>query len=105
MTWTTWLPGKARLLLARHPKRETEDRAAVLARLDPDAPAMGLDDGAADRQSQPHALFLGRDEGLEEMGRHFRRQPQAGIGNADLRHGRIARGRGDLQFAPSRRLG
>ena len=44
-----------------------EGRSAPLLRLHPDAPAVGLDNGAADRQAQPHALSLGRGERAEDL--------------------------------------
>src|SRR6218665_2909770 len=43
-----------------------EPRAALGYRLGPDAAAMGLDDCAADRESDAHAVRLGADEGLEQ---------------------------------------
>jgi CheY-like chemotaxis protein len=42
--------------------------------LDPEAAAMRLDDGAADREADPHPGLLGGDEGLEQPQRSSRRE-------------------------------
>ncbi len=45
---------------------------------------MRLDDRAADRQSHPHALRLGRHERLENSVRHFVGKTGSRIGHGDL---------------------
>src|SRR5689334_11590003 len=51
---------------------------------------MRFDDLAADRQAEPHALRLGRDEGLEQPRRHLRLDAGAGIGDPRERHAVLA---------------
>src|SRR5262245_21445663 len=82
------LLAKLRLLrlVARHAQGEAEYRAAAGALVHPDLSAMGLDDGAADREPQAHALLLGGDEGLEEMRPDLGREAGPRIGDTDL-HG------------------
>ena len=62
---------------------EPEDRATGLVWLRPDPAAMGVDNRAADRKSQPHATGLGRVEGLEKMPKIRRIEPWAGIPHFD----------------------
>src|SRR5207237_5058538 len=83
MTWTTPLVGIPRNLHSR-PQRETEYGAAAGARPRHDLPAMGLDDGLADRQPDTHALRLGRDKRLEQLRHHLRRDAAPGIGDTDF---------------------
>src|SRR5215475_16116029 len=103
ITWTTWLDGMNRLL-AGPAQGEAEDGAAARAVLDPDPAAMRLDDGAADREPESHALALGGDEGLEQVRGHLGRQSRPGIGDADLRHVVGRRDGGDLEPALACRL-
>ena len=62
---------------------------------------MRLDDGAADRQADSHALGLRRDEGLEQLGLDLGRNPAAGIGHAH-QNVIVARRRGNREFADLR---
>src|ERR1700730_8850604 len=41
---------------------EAEDRPAVRVRTAPKLPAMRLDDGAANGETEPHSITLGRNE-------------------------------------------
>src|SRR5262245_8221756 len=45
---------------------------------------MILDDGAADRQTEPEAARLRRDKWREELGRHLSRNTAAAIAHSDL---------------------
>ena len=54
---------------------------------------MSLDDRAADRQTNPHAVLFAGVEGLEEVGANRVGQPVAGVGNAYPNHAVDARGR------------
>ena len=65
-----------------------KDRAARRVRLDPNAAAMRLDDGARNRQADAHALPLGGDKWLEQLLGDFRRDAGAGVGHADPHHDR-----------------
>src|SRR5262249_61433558 len=57
ITWTMDLSGGiAEILPARGPQREAEDRSAVRIGLHRDLPAVRLDNGAADRQADTHAV-------------------------------------------------
>src|SRR5262245_9381756 len=67
-------------------QREPEDRAAAWIGLATDLPAMGLDDGTGNRQADAHAMRLGGDERLKELGCHLWRHSNAGVGNADGDH-------------------
>src|SRR5262249_38315373 len=58
--------GALNLGLVPHRKREAKYGPARRARVRPQAPAMRFDDRATDRQADPHAPVLGRDEGLED---------------------------------------
>src|SRR5919109_1609610 len=104
MTWTTWLAGTVGVLFPGHLQSEVENRTTLGRRLHPDLPAVRFDDGAADRETEPHALALGRHERLEQMSRHLGRQSATGIGHAHLRHA-VAAGDGrDLELARARYL-
>src|SRR3546814_11949995 len=58
--------------------------AAILGRLHPYPPAIGLDDRPADREAQAHAIGLRADEGREQLVGDLRRYPGAGVGHDDL---------------------
>src|SRR5262249_58064670 len=82
-TWTTGLDGMADLLVGHGLQGEAENRTAARVAVGSDLPAMRLDDGARDRQTHPHAVALGRDEGLEQLRCDLGRDAGAGIGHAD----------------------
>ena len=65
---------------------------------------MGLDDGAGNRQADAHAVALVGDEGLEQMSRYVRRNPRAGVSNADGEHAVLVGGGRNRELAPVRRL-
>ena len=79
-------------------KRNTVPAARV--RLRPQPAAMRLDDGAADRQPDAHAVALGGDERLEQPRQDFRPNAAAGVGDADQHHSAGRRGAGDEICAP-----
>ena len=58
----------------------------MLPALNVDRAMVGLDDALTKRQPHAHALWLGRDEGLEQPIAYFRRDAGAGIGDAELDH-------------------
>src|SRR6516162_9029951 len=100
ITWTMDLSGGiARILSARGPQREAKDRSTAGIGLHRDLSAVGLDNGAADRQADTHAVALVGDKGLEELRHQFRRDPGAGVGHADGNHVVVAGGGGDDEFA------
>src|SRR5262249_61554966 len=73
MTWTMDLSGGiAEILPARGPYGEPKDRSAGGIGLHRDLAAVGLDNGAADRQADTHAVALVGEEGLEELREQFR---------------------------------
>src|SRR5262245_66675965 len=87
MTWTTPLSdGIADILLGHGAQREEEDRPAYWVGLDTNLPAMGLEDGAGDRQSDAHAVALVGDEWLKQLRRYFRWDPCAAVDAADRDH-------------------
>src|SRR6516162_2160292 len=87
MTWTMDLSGGiAEILPARGPYGEPKDRSAGGTGLHRDLSAVGLDNSAADRQADTHAVALVGDEGLEELRHQFRRDSRAGVDHADGDH-------------------
>src|SRR5581483_5750377 len=80
------LPAKLCLLrlVARRTQGEAEYRAASGPLVHPNLAAVGFYDGAADRESQSHALLLRGDEGLEQVRPDLGRKAGTRIGNADL---------------------
>src|SRR6516225_8011189 len=68
ITWTMDLSDAiARLLPPRGPYGEAKDRSTARIGLHRDLSAVGLDNGAADRQADTHAVALVGDEWLEEL--------------------------------------
>src|SRR5262245_15746374 len=87
MTWTTALSdGIAEVLLGYGPQGEAKDRPAAGIGLHADLPAVGLDDGAGDRQADAHAMGLVGNEGLEQLRHDLGRDSRTGIGDADGDH-------------------
>src|SRR6478735_1427510 len=70
---------------------ELEDASAVGVRVEPQATAMRLDDGAADREPDAKSAALGRVERIENALGIARRDPGAVVGHA---HGDLVRRRG-----------
>src|SRR5262245_28879210 len=104
ITWTMDLSGGiVEILPGRGPYGELKDRSAGGIGLHRDLPAVRLDNGAADRQADAHAVALVGDEGLEELRHQFRRDPGAGVGHADGDHIVIAGHGGNDEFASLRR--
>src|SRR5260221_2659761 len=105
ITWTMDLSGGiAEILPPRGPQREAKDRPAAGIGLHRDLSTVGLDNGAADRQADTHAVALVGDKGLEELRHQFRRDPGAGVGHADGDHIVVAGCGGNDEFASLRRL-
>src|SRR5215831_4712943 len=105
MTWAMGLSdGIAELLPGRRPQREAKDRSADRIGLHRDLSAVGLDNRAADRQADTHAVALIGDEGLEELRHQFRRDPGSGVGHADGDHLVVAGCGGNNELASLRRL-
>src|SRR5215467_12703659 len=105
MTWTMdLLAGIAEILPARGPYGEPKDRPTGGIGLHRDLSAVGLDNGAADRQADTHAVALVGDKGLEELRHQFLRDPGPGVGNADGDHVVVAGGGGNDELASLRRL-
>src|SRR6516225_6063488 len=105
MTWTMDLSGGiAEILPAGGPHRKPKARSADGIGLHPDLSAVGLDNGAADRQADTHAVALVGDKGLEELRHQFLRDPGPGVGNADGDHIVVAGGGGNDELASLRRL-
>src|SRR6478752_514421 len=105
MTCTTALSdGIADLLLGHRPQREAKSRAASGVGVRSDVAAMGLDDGAGNRQADAHTMALVGDEGLEQMRSYVRRNPRAGVSNADGEHAILVGGGRNRELAPVRRL-
>src|SRR5262249_49557191 len=105
MTWTMDLSdGIAEILLARGLYGEAKNRSTAGIGLHRDLSTMGLDNGAADRQADTHAVTLVGDKGLEELRHHFLRDPGPGVGHADGDHIVIAGSGGNNELASLRRL-
>src|SRR5262245_53932079 len=104
MTWTMGLSGGiAEILPAGGPYGEPKDRSAVGIGLHRDLPAVRLDNGAADRQADAHAVALVGDKGLEELRHQFRRDPGPRVGHTDGDHGVVAGCGGNDELASLRR--
>jgi hypothetical protein len=58
-------------------KHEVEDRAIPHVVRGPQSAAVSADNGAADREAEPHPLCLGREKGLEDLLHFFGRNPAA----------------------------
>jgi N-ethylmaleimide reductase len=58
------------IVVQRRGQREAEGQAATRILAGSDPPAVRLDDRAADRETEPHAVALGRGERLEETIHH-----------------------------------
>src|SRR3954471_18121854 len=100
MTCTTALSdGIADLLLGHRPQREAKGRAAGGVGGRSDLSAMGLDNGAGNRQADAHAVAFVGDERLEQMSRYVRRNPRAGISDADNKHAILVGRGGDSELA------
>src|SRR6516162_2849646 len=105
MTWTMDLSGGiAKILLARGPYGEPKDRSTVGIGLHRDLSAVGLDNGAADRQADPHSVALIGDKGLEELRHQVLRDPGPRVGHADGDHLAVAGSRGNDELASLRRF-
>src|SRR5215468_3582191 len=103
ITWTMDLSaGIARILSGRGSQREAKDRSTVGIGLRRDLSAVGLDNGAADRQADTHAVALVGDKGLEELRHQFLRDPGPGVGHADGNHVVVAGCGGNNELASLR---
>ncbi len=67
------------LLLIHGAQRKTKSRAPTRIALDPDSPAMGLDNRPRNRQANAHPLTFRRNERLKQLGRDFGGYSRAGI--------------------------
>src|SRR6516165_7349281 len=105
ITWTMDLSGGiAGILPGRRPQREAKDRSTAGIGLHHDLSTVGLDNGAADRQADTHAVALVGDKGLEELRHQFRRDPGPGVGDADGDHVVLTGRGGNDELASLRRL-
>src|SRR5262249_61842644 len=83
ITWTMDLSaGIAEILSSRGSQREAKGRSTAGIGLHRDLSTVGLDNGAADRQADTHAVALVGDKGLEELRHQLRRDSGAGVGQA-----------------------
>src|SRR4051812_12074685 len=80
-----------------------ECSAARVAFGRPNASAMPLDDGLANREAQAHAIFLRRDKGLKQPPRYFFGKAGSAIQYADLHEVVVCLSRDD-QFASRQAL-
>src|SRR6516164_4896187 len=100
MTWTMGLSdGIAEILPPRGPQREAKNRSTRGIGLHRDLSTVGLNNGAADRQADTHAVALVAHKGLEELRHQFRCDPGAGVGHADGNHVIVAGCGGDDELA------
>src|SRR5215471_15971999 len=105
MTWTMDLSdGIAEILLARGLYGEAKNRSTAGIGLHRDLSTVGLDNGAADRQADTHAVTFVGDKGLEELRHQLRRDPGPRVGNADGDHVVVAGGGGNNKLASLRGL-
>src|SRR6516165_10620893 len=105
MRWTMGLSdGIVEILAGRRPHREAKNRSTRGIGLHRDPSAVGLDNGAADRQADTHAVALIGDKGLEELRHQFRRDPGPGVGHADCDHFVVADCGGNDELASLRHL-
>src|SRR5262249_38297840 len=105
MTWTMGLSdGIAEILPGRGPQREAKNRSTRGIGLHRDLSTVGLDNGAADRQADTHAVALVGDKGLEKLRHQVRRDPGPSVGHPDGDHLVVAGCGGNKEFASLRRL-
>src|SRR5215510_9087222 len=104
ITCTMTSDGIADFLPVDRAQREAKDRAAGRIGLHPDVAAMRLDDGARDRQADPHAMPLGGEERLEQLRSRLFRNAVSGVGHADGDHAVLAGSGGHDELAPGRLL-
>src|SRR5262249_36743486 len=91
ITWTMDLSaGIAEILSGRGSQREAKDRSTAGIGLHRDLSTVGLDNGAADRQADAHAVALVGDKGLEELRHQLRGDAGASVGHADGDHIAVA---------------
>src|SRR5262245_58636169 len=83
ITWTSTLDDIAEILLGHRAQREAKDGPTAGVWLDHDLAAVRFDDGARDRQADPHSLGLGRDERLKQLRTDLRRDAGTGIRDRD----------------------
>src|SRR5208282_2753979 len=98
---TIWIGGLSGIdrAFSRCGKREAEGRAPSRVRLRPDFSAMRFDNGAADRQTDAHAVRLRCDERLEQLGGDFLGYARPRIGHGNLHHVLADGGQGHCQLA------
>ena len=97
---SSWL-GALNLGLVVHRQRESENGAARLMRVRPQSSAMGIDDGAADRQADSHSAGLGGVEGFEDPLAILRCDAGTRVADRDEQTLRRARFGADHQFRTS----
>src|SRR4249920_2639410 len=71
----------AELLRRRRPQGKAEHGTPTGTLLDPDSPAMPLDNGARNRQPDAHAVLLRCDERLKQLVGDIRCNARAGVGD------------------------
>src|SRR5262245_22779058 len=87
ITWTMGLSDRiADILPQRRPQGEAKDGPPAGIAFDRDPPAMGLDNGTTDRQTDPHPMRLLGDKGLEQLRHAFRCNTRSGISHIDGDH-------------------
>src|SRR5215472_16155530 len=104
MTWTTGSDGAVivHVLLRHRAQREAEYRSAAGICIGPDSAAVRFDDRPADREPDPHAVALRRDERLEQLRHDLWGDADAAVGHADLDHAALGRGCHQDQLAALR---
>src|SRR5664280_2738956 len=85
-------------------KSEMEYCSASGIGLHPDSSVMRLDDGARNRQTDAHALTLGRYERLEQLLGDLGRNSRTAVGYADPDQTAVRRRDGDDELARLRRF-
>src|SRR5580704_19201460 len=81
-------------------EREMEYRSAVGVGLKLQTAAMGLDNGAANRKPDSHAVAFCRHEGLEDALSHVRANSRPAVGNREFDEVGAPKRRRYPQFAP-----
>jgi hypothetical protein len=89
---------RQQVIRLRTPQCKSKNRASAGVIVGPQPAVVSLHDTPAYRQTDAHAIRLGRDEWLKQIRPNLFWETRAGVGNADLHHLRSSRIGGNYEF-------